>query len=414
MKNKLTIILILISQIIYAQNKGYYITNNGEKHSCLIKGYYLNDKVEDFKYLDEKDSNRYIHFNIKDIKEFGVDKLFYFVRYKVKAEFICNDDANLDSVLKTNLENKTLFLKKIVEGKLNLYSYYYNINNSNNNTLLFISKDNQTPEQLYFKRIHKYRTDTIRHYNRYKIQLRYLTNNDKHVCSKLHNLQYKYKPIVKLVTNYNKSVKQLEYSEKQLWPKWIKLNIEGGISYSFFSSNYKTFSNFSSLNHSISGSFEFKFKRLKYINFLVGTTYRNIQQKYIFDFRNNTYNINSEYKGFDLFLGIKRYFKINKNSKTFIEFTYQPTHIATYGNHEVDFIDLSNEGKYVYLEDFKTTNMKIKEQISLDHSIGLGFAYIYRNLLYSKIKFYYYSENFYKFNTNYRALFIEFSLGIKI
>lgn len=414
MKNKLTIILILICQIIYAQNKGYYITNNGEKHSCLIKGYYLSDKVEDFKYLDEKDSNRYINFNIKDIKEFGVDKLFYFVRYKVKAEFICNDDANLDSVLKTNLENKTLFLKKIVEGKLNLYSYYHSVNNNNNNTLLFISKDNQTPEQLYFKRIHKYRTDTIRHYNRYKVQLRYLTNNDKHVCSKLHNLQYKYKPIVKLVTNYNKSVKQLEYSEKQLWPKWIKLNIEGGISYSFFSSNYKTFSNFSSLNHSISGSFEFKFKRLKYINFLVGTTYRNIQHKYRLSYRNDTYKINSEYKGLDLFLGIKHYLKINQNSKTFIELTYQPAHFIPFEFIEINLADINKKKKKTYLEFYKNHNMEIKEQINLDHSIGLGFAYIYKDTYFTKIKYYYYSDNFYKADKSYSSQLVEFSLGIKI
>lgn len=413
MKINFTLFLILICQLIYAQNKGYYITNNGEKHSCLIKGYFLNDKSETFKYSTPESPENFSSFNINEIKEFGVRNQFKFKRFNVKVEFIDNSISNLDDTLKTNLKNKTLYLRQVVEGEINLFTC-----TKRTITIVFISKGDNIPVQLYYKAFAVGRKDktkeygAIEHFCRYKNQLNYYANNDEFMYNRTKKLNYNPNDIIRLVTKYNKYKNNIKWSEKDLWPRWLYLNIEAGLSKSKLYLKNMNYANSNPYDLSLSFGIECSFKSLKNINLIANFTYRDICFDYHFINKNIRYPLYAVYRGFDLNIGGRYYYKISKMSKIFCEFTIQTMHGATMKTSDNVFNHLQDYVKNNPRND--RYNKDLHGQVILDNAICVGIGYIFNNTYYCKIKYNYFNENLMLEHDRFSMQNIEFSLGVKL
>lgn len=376
MKHIITILIILLSNLVYSQNKGYYVTNNGETHSCLIKGYILNGNVKSFKY-STKSTGTYKSFNIKDIKEFGVKNKFKFKRFDVEVEFINNNETSLDFNFSSKLKEKTLFLKQIVDGEINLYSYYINMN-----PILFVSnKTNKIPVQLYFKKV-KHEENKIEYICRYKHQLNFYSNNDKYIVKRTRNLRYDYRAITNLITNYNKLKDNNIWSEKVYWPKWLYIFAETGISYSKLKIPNTNKDINSTNNYSISLGIECQVKNIKNLTVIGQLSIRSLSFKIKDEYYEKIKSYS--YKGYDLSIGTKYYMKLCKKSKIFCELSFQPLHLS------------------------------IKPEIDIDHCISLATGYQYKDRYYCKLKYNYFDKNIIWRGNNEIIHNIEFSLGIKL
>ncbi|MBK5279396.1 MAG: hypothetical protein JJE09_11100 [Bacteroidia bacterium] len=128
--------------------KGYFIDTSGGKTDCFIKLEDWNAQRGIHYRVNKKDSARIKEINW--IKEFGVkDKLKYI---KVKANIDISGDAEDLLSYEQNPEwhEEELFLRVLVEGKINLYAFEVK------GSKRYFFNENGTPvEQLVFK---KYRT----------------------------------------------------------------------------------------------------------------------------------------------------------------------------------------------------------------------------------------------------------------
>ena len=169
MKKKLILSLITILFFkSYSQLKfesGYFITNAGVKVNCLIKNFDWKDNPTNFTYKLADNTNT-LHNTIDSVKEFGINNEFVFRKFTVGIDRASEDIDNMSTNKEPELNNETLFLKVLVQGKASLYyygdgnlvRYFYTIDTSNAVQLIYKSyrvgdegiKQNKTyQEQLW-------------------------------------------------------------------------------------------------------------------------------------------------------------------------------------------------------------------------------------------------------------------------
>ena len=200
MKKWLFFLLTIITNHCYSQisfEKGYYIDNSGQKNDCLIKNMDWKNNPTEFQYkLFENDTTHTA--NIENINEFGIDRLFKYVRCIVDIDISTDNINDLTNNRNPVFEKKNLFLKLLVEGKANLYSYEDGSFNK-----FFFNKEGSDIEQLIYKR---YKTTDweIEENNQYKQQLRTNLNCTIFKMNKLENLKYRKSNLIQLFAEYNK------------------------------------------------------------------------------------------------------------------------------------------------------------------------------------------------------------------
>lgn len=126
MKKKLLLLLLTIltfdasSQISF--EKGYFITNDGEKIDCLIKNIDWKNNPVDFEYQLVQNGTL-INENIKSVQEFGIYNNSKYIRRTVKIDKSGNNINNFSDDKNPIFIEEQLFLKALIEGKSNLYQY---------------------------------------------------------------------------------------------------------------------------------------------------------------------------------------------------------------------------------------------------------------------------------------------------
>lgn len=144
-----TVLVVLFSSLTFSQikfEKGYFIVNDNNKVYCLIKNLDWLDNPESFVYKLTEDSEE-VTAVIDGVKEFGVFNHSKFVRFDVDIDRSSNNLDNLSQNRNPDFVNERLFLKVLIEGKANLYSYNYR-----NLSRFFYSLDGGEVRQLVFKR----------------------------------------------------------------------------------------------------------------------------------------------------------------------------------------------------------------------------------------------------------------------
>ncbi len=199
MKKLITLLLMLANIAAFGQinfEPGYFINNKGEKTTCLIKNIAWKNNPEEFLYKMAEGTEEQTA-KLADIQEFSVENTYKFKRFEVKTELSSYYIDKMSRVKEPEWVTKTLFLKVLVEGTLNLYAYEQN----DIIKYFYSTGDHSKAEQILFK---NYISEgVIGENNHYKQQLFNLMRDKFNDINKFEKLKYKRETLVKLFSEYN-------------------------------------------------------------------------------------------------------------------------------------------------------------------------------------------------------------------
>ena len=375
MTKKLPLLITLLfclnfySQITF--EKGYFINNNDEKVECLIKNLDWLNTPTSFKYklLENSDEKT---ITIKDVKEFGIHDFSKFERYTVNIEK-SRDNTTADLTQNRNplFVKETLFLKLLISGSANLYSYEKN----SVYKFFYTSNNNNTPKQLIYKRYYINRS-TIKKNNRFHQQLSKDVKCETISNKEIQRLDYKTKELTNYFASYNKCVnpKFTEIVSKKD-EKIISLNLKAGASYASTTNKTYTQTSFNNEDDSqglglkigLEAEFNLNFNKNKWAIFIEPnyTTFNldkyTKRSKPFFDQPTPFYTLKTEYNKLDIPLGIRHYMFLNSDSKLFINASYS---IFTTGKTTISYI-IADETRNTATRDHKTNGFS---------SVGMGYS----------------------------------------
>ncbi len=350
----------------YAQasyKKGYIINNAGQKISCLIKNFHWQSNPTEFQYKIT-DQAKPKTGRIATIKEFGIYEELKYIRF----------DGNIDrssDVIKT-MSNKRnplfkkeqLFLKVLIEGKANLYSYQ-----DGHLKRYFYKTDKETIEQLIYKSYVSYsikkqedmfhRKEYVKKNTQYKQQLWNNLKCNAILLKEVENIDYRQDDLVKLFVKYNTCDNSQEINNYVKKDRFINLSIRPGINYSSLTMQKNgsdfTFTDFGDqLNFRLGLEIEFIIPLPNNnLAIVVEPTFRSykadaetvyIQTSTI----TKKTNVLVDYKSIELPLSIRYYSFFNQNSKLFFDATMvfdYPFPNSIYSPERKDIIDFDISSK---------------------------------------------------------------------
>ena len=408
MKNRLSLLLLLVTFLSFAQNKfepGYYIDNSGIKTECLIKNY---DWKNNPKRIEIKSSNQdesIINKNIDEISEFAVNGKSKFIKATVNIDDSSQNITTLSYSPTPKFVEKTLFLKVLVEGNSNLYHF----ENEDYERFFYSLKGNI--EQLIYKQY---------------------TNSDGNITA---NDAFKQQLFVnfKCNTTDKNSILSLKYYISDLIDYFIKTNncISGKTESKIisekrnFQTNFKINLLFNSINSnyvipngSIRGNYESKKRNTLSFGFEAESIlpYSNKNWSFIFDpsfinnkeslkiykpqFINPDFTLRTENFMIRFPLGLRRYFILNESNKLFVNASFSINAFKTY----VDSYNPYNNSTKVLVDDNFTSS---------NFAIGAGYQfkkYTAEIKFHTKTSFYSYAVSGQEFTLNQ----ISLKLGYKL
>ncbi|WP_411768337.1 outer membrane beta-barrel protein [Winogradskyella sp. A3E31] len=183
-----------IAQVDFVEG---YIIKNGNKEKVFIRDLDWSNNPESFSYKVTLDNNNLIQGNTNNIDEFGIGKIFRYVTATVSIDQSSSQVSRMTNYPEPNFISKTVFLKQIVEGSANLYSYQ-----NNKFVRFFYQVDGNSIEPLVYKK-YKLNQSQISENLEYKLKL---ANNLK--CNSLNtadfrSLKYDNQSLVNLFIKYN-------------------------------------------------------------------------------------------------------------------------------------------------------------------------------------------------------------------
>ncbi len=328
--NKLCIVslLVFVSGSAFSQirfEKGYFITSEGERVECYIKNKGWSENPTEIEYrLNENTGSKII--KPEEVKEFGIDNTIKYVCSTVKIDRSPGQVDKLTTFANPIFEEEQLFLKVLVEGKANLYSY-----ENGKIKRFFFNIDESQIEQLIFK-LYKQSHNTVSENNRFRQQLWNSLICPSVERKSLENINYTKNALTKVFAVYNScSGSELTQSdrkvERQLFavsvrPRWnsssmwAKNHMDRSFDFNWGGKN--------GFGLGIEGELFLGLKKNKW-SLIVEPTYR--------DFSGNTTSIDHgnpgsiavaqlDYKSIELPLGVRHYFFLSPQSKIFINASY--------------------------------------------------------------------------------------------
>lgn len=334
--------------------KGYFIDNSQNKVECLIKNLDWKNNPKDISFKRTETSEPEVA-DISSINKFEIYDVAIYVREDVDLDVNSTTSNKLDYSDKLDLKIQTVFLKKLVGGKANLYVYkdanlkrfYYQMNDGLMLLLEYkeyINSDNKISKNQKYKR-----------------QLFEDLKCNSLDPNSVQRTDYNQSDFMALFENYNKCVDESTYIFIEKTRKnTLHLNIRPGVN--FAKTNYDSPGN----NFGIIRDFEFN----QEVSFRLG-----LELEYILPFNNNkwaiifeptyqyyntekTFNstpdsavelINTatvEYSSLELPFGFRHYSYLNENSRLFfnasviLDVAFKIN--INYGNSELEGDSVSN------------------------------------------------------------------------
>jgi hypothetical protein len=352
---QITIILILfiglntIAQVQF--EKGYIINNDGEKISCLVKNEDWNYNPKSITYKIDHNSTEK-KGNIETIKEFGINEVSNFKRFKINIDRSSTNPNKLSKTRLYNYNEETIFLKTLIEGNADLYLF-----KEGNLIKFFYKKNQETPiKQLEYKKYLNTKGGLAEN-NNYLTQLRLDLP-----CNKLDikTIKYTQKSLVNFFLKYNNCDKNTttalkNYDSKKNKSKFnLKLKVgmkNATITPKNTSSNTtKLESKGTNLKIGLEAELVLPFNKNKW-SIYAEPTYNSFNEDIDGD---SDGSIN--YKSIKIDIGAKHYMFLNHNSKLFL--------LGALG------IDLSMDSKIVF-----NSNRELEISSGPHLTFGLGYNY---------------------------------------
>lgn len=174
---------------------GYVIDNLGKKNTCLIENIFLYDNPSQFKYKLAPDSE-IIYANVNTVKEIGVENKFKYVKADVNIDESSVILNRLSHKSTMEYKEKILFLKELVNGKANLYSY-----SNGEGIKFFFQNELNGLQQIEYKQY----TDgeNVLENTKFRQQLFNALKNDELDKKDFLNLKYEEESFVRIFQKYN-------------------------------------------------------------------------------------------------------------------------------------------------------------------------------------------------------------------
>lgn len=185
--------LNIFSQVTF--EPGYFINEDNERIECLIKNDDKKNNPIDFNYKFSEEGESKIG-TIASINEFGIDGTLKYLRTTVEIDRSSKKTEELSNKSEPIFKEEQLFLKVIIEGNANLYSYQ-------DGMLIryFYSIDGAEIQQLVYK---KYKSGVLINENiHFKKQLANDLNCSNLESSLIDKIQYKRKSLSKYFVDYH-------------------------------------------------------------------------------------------------------------------------------------------------------------------------------------------------------------------
>ena len=374
MENTFTLVLFfLIIQICSSQNtyeKGYFINNDDVKTSCYILNMDWRNNPSQIEYKKSLSSEIQVK-TIDEIKEFAIIDISKYVRVDIdidrsrhKARFLT---TNKEPVFK----NEKLFLKVLVEGDANLYSYV-----DSNLFRYFIKTSDSEIKQLVFKLyVAADKVDLLEN-NAYKQVLYNTLKCDDITLTSIENLSYKKRELVKIFEKYN-NCKTPNYDSNSKNKKEININLSPrfGINTAKLSVN-SAVSSFdmsfdSATNLRLGLEFEYV---LSFNNGKWGALLEPYYNTYKGEIVTEDYEASVDYKYLKVSFGLRHYMYLNEKSKVFVN-----------GNYIVPVVGFSNPQIKHSFRSFP---------INSAHHVALGIGYNLNDKFSIEAKYEFHNEIF--------------------
>ncbi|WP_116788042.1 hypothetical protein [Flavobacterium psychrotrophum] len=198
MKKSLLFIAILAPIVMLAQIKfeaGNFTGNNNNTTNCFIKNLAWKNTPDSFEYKLSENGEIKTAL-LKDVASFEVGG-YQFTRFIVDIDRSEKSIQSLTSDKVFHPENTTIFLKILVEGTINLYSY-----EDGNLVKYFISTGNhENAKQLLYKQYLK--DSSILENNLYKQELINIMRDEGYSITTFERLQYNKESLSRLIIKYN-------------------------------------------------------------------------------------------------------------------------------------------------------------------------------------------------------------------
>lgn len=311
------VISLLFCQFSQAQiefEQGYFINNQGDKTSCLIKNLDWNNNPTKIAY--KLSANGIIKtIDIDSMKEFAIESVSKYVRFTLDIDLSSNNLDNLSPQRNPDFKKETLLLKVLVHGSATLYTY-----TQNSLTRYFYSINRQDPIQLVYKKFSIPDSYQVRENNQFRNQLW-----DDLKCKSiskisLERLEYKRNQIIKVFEKYNSCGNEefKSYAQKSKQGNF-HITLRPGVGSSSFKVQNSLFTtrniDFSGVSYRFGVEFEyvFPFAKNKW-SVLVEPTYRSFSASETL----TGFEPEVDYSSLEIQSGIRHYLFLNDDSKLFI------------------------------------------------------------------------------------------------
>lgn len=353
-RHLLMALLAIVSFNCYSQikfEKGYFIDNEGKRIESFIKNNDWKNNPKEFEYKLAENSET-LTATIENIQEFSVDYL-KFKRFAVKIDRSGEGFNDLSKTKDPEFIEETLFLKSLIEGKANLYSY-----EEGKLSRFFFNVDDAEVTQLIHKS-YQASAGKIGKNDRYKQQLAIYLQCESLGMKEVKSIEYKKDALIKYFVKYNKCVDSDYVSFEEKHSRDIfNLNIRPGLSLSSLSvNNIYTDGRDTDFGYNLGSrmgvemEFILPYNKNKWA-IVVEPTYQSFKTTKETELQTATV----DYKSIELPLGIRHYFFLNEGSKIFMTAAY--------------VFDFSYDS---YIEFSKGSDLEIKTRNNLN--VGLGYNY---------------------------------------
>jgi hypothetical protein len=353
----ITAIIFFFSTQLFAQinfENGYFIDNNNQKTTCLIKNIGWRSNPESFEYKLSKDGETKTA-NISNTQEFGVANSLY-QRKTVQIDRSSKRVSELSHNRNPDFKEETLFLKVLVQGNGVLYSY-----TDKNLESFFYTVNDSNVEQLVYKKYY-INTTQITENNLYKQQLlnslscKDISKND------ISKLSYNVQDLTKLFIDYNTCINpDANFTTVKKKKDLFNLSVRPGI----FTGNFEVtkgyipniityevdFGTISGYRLGLEAELILPFNKNKW-SIIAEPTFHTFKSETI-SLGDYPKNVTMDYKSLEIPLGIRHYFFLNQKSKIFanISFVYAMNLNSTLEyerNGYVKEFDISRGSNFAY------------------------------------------------------------------
>jgi len=371
-KNLLFSLIVLLSIKAFSQisfEKGYYVDNFNNKVDCLIRNVDWKNNPTQFEYkLSENSENNTL--NISSVKEFGIYNELKYVRANVNIERSNPNSTNaLSESGEPQFNKEEIFLKVLVEGKANLYvfadgnlsKYFYNVDGSEIEQLIFI----KYKSQIFY----------IKFNQSYKQQLWLNLKCDDISMNDINKVDFKKNDLINFFIKYNEC-NQSEFINHQAKQKrdFFNLTLKPRVNYSSLKiinedvpHRNTNFGN--TVGYGLGTELEFvlPFNKDKWSIF-IDPSYSSIKYKNVSDnafipfLPDGKVYAKSDIKSLEIPIGVRHYFFINDKSRIFLNIALT---FNSYLNSTVEFDAVNNS--------YHLNTLDINSSTSISYGVGYNY-----------------------------------------